>query len=225
MKKIFLTLAAVPAFAIAMPAAAQPGYQQGYDVQGNAGFRNRIMQLEARLAAGVQSGEIDRFEARNLRLRFRDFSRLEQQYSRNGLSQAERADLQQRLRGIRQEVRVADNGRYQDNQPGRGGPYEETYADDYDDRNDNRYDSRDDSRYGNVETRERGLLGGIVDRVLGGRSLGVGQRVTGNLQAVPYGYGSRYRDSSSVYYRSDGQRIYEIDARTNTVIRVHAMNR
>ncbi len=35
------------------------------------------------------------------------------------------------------------------------------------------------------------------------------------------GFGSQYRDNNSVYYRSDGQRVYEIDARTNQVIRIH----
>jgi hypothetical protein len=97
-----------------------------------------------------------------------------------------------------------------------------------------RYD-RDDDRYGNNDrdyddryqtpTPQRGGIGGILQSVLGGGGLRVGQRVSGNLGAVPYQYRDQYRDGNGVYYRADNRAIYQIDARTDTVVRVYALNR
>ena len=244
MKKLLLTVTAMSALAAAAPAAAQYGSQgnynnqannQGYNNQGygnqgygNQGYNNsgnwngggqmdmsgRISQLEARLQAGIQSGDIDRTEGREIRQDLRDLRRLERQYSADGLSQTERRDLQQRLRTVRQDIRLADNGRYdrdtrygnwQDDGStyGQGGPYEEP-------------------------CQQRSGLGGLVDTVLGQDACGglqVGQRATGNLYAVPSQYRNQYRDGNGVYYRSDGRSIYQIDARTNSVVRVYGMNR
>ena len=225
-----LTAASVVALAAA-PAAAQGYGNQGYGNQGNnqaygnqgyarggAGIENRIARLEARVQAGVQAGTIDRAEARALRQQLRDLSRLERQYSRNGLSQQERADLQQRVRAFRDDLAAADgrgNGQYgqygDDGYYGQGGPYEEAYC----------------------ENNDRGGLGGIIDGIFGGNNdrdercstLRVGQRASANLGAVPYQYRSQYRDGGGVYYRSDGRSIYQIDARTNTVLRIYDMNR
>jgi len=88
---------------------------------------------------------------------------------------------------------------------GQGGPYEEVCTD-------------------------RGGIGGIIDDLFGtdqcgAGSLRVGQRVSSNLSAVPYEYRNQYRDGNGYYYRSDGRSIYQIDARTQTVIRVYDMNR
>ena len=93
-----------------------------------------------------------------------------------------------------------DNGYY-----GQGGPYEEA-----DDACDN-----------------RGGIGGVIDDVLGRgcTTLRVGSRVSSNLGAVPYEYRNQYRDGNGYYYRSDGRSIYQIDVRTNTVVRVYSMNR
>jgi len=224
MKKILFAMTAIGALAVAAPAAAQYGSQTYANAGVNAGFDSRIAQLEARFQAGIQQGLIDRREAYSLRQQLRDLRRLESRYSYNGLSMQERADLQQRLRFVRQNLRLADgggNGRYSayDNDPyygqsgnygqngtyyGQGGPYQvpDNYA-----------------------CQSRGGIGGILDNVLGGGCLRVGQRVSGNLSAVPYEYRSQYRDGGGVYYRSDGRAIYEIDARTNTVIGVYGMAR
>ncbi len=79
-----------------------------------------------------------------------------------------------------------------------------------------------------------GGLGGIIDSIFGGGNnrnndecggLRVGQRAGGNLSAVPYQYRTQFRDGGGVYYRSDGRAIYQIDARTDTVLRVYDMNR
>ncbi|MEA3009779.1 MAG: hypothetical protein QOJ91_1471 [Sphingomonadales bacterium] len=236
MNKILLSMAAMGAIAVAAPAAAQSwnngsnGYNDGYNVNagGGMGISSRIAQLDARLSAGIQSGDISRSEARSLRMQVRDLQRLEQQYSYNGLTSTERQDLQQRLRTLREDIRMADNGRYDRdtrygsvNDPyynngydnggytGQGGPYEQPY-DTYCDSN---------SRAG---------LGGLIDGVLGRNNnscgLRVGARASGNLYSVPSQYRYQFRDGNGVYYRSDGRNIYQIDARTQTVLRIYDIN-
>jgi hypothetical protein len=96
--------------------------------------------------------------------------------------------------------------------------------DGYDDRDHNR-DGRWDNDQGYQQTNDRGVVGQILDRVTGNGGLRVGQRVSGDLGNVPYAYRSQYRDSDNFYYRSDDRNIYQIDARTQTVVRVYAMNR
>lgn len=246
MNKILLSMAAVGALAAAAPAAAQSGY---YGTNANAGFgiSNQIAQLDARLQAGIQAGLIDRREARELRMDLRDLRRLERQYSYNGLTQAERQDLRQRVRALRQEIRMADNGRYdRDNRYGNwNDPYDNDGYAGRMDRNNDGWDDRDFDRDGRIDDGysgrggpyepaydpacdTRGGIGGVIDSVLGRDncySLRVGQRATGNLYSVPSQYRYQYRDGNGVYYRSDGRAIYQIDARTNTVLRVYAMDR
>ncbi|MGZ8343030.1 MAG: hypothetical protein ACXW27_05470 [Allosphingosinicella sp.] len=96
--------------------------------------------------------------------------------------------------------------------------------DGYDDRDhdrDGRWDDDGDHR----QTDGRGVVGQIIDRVTGNDGLRVGQRASANLGAVPYAYRNQYRDSGNVYYRSDGRQIYQIDARTQTVVRIYAITR
>lgn len=215
MNKLLLSMAAVGALAVAAPAAAQYGY--GNNFNSNISMSNRIAQLEGRLNAGISAGVINRAEARSLRMELRQIQRLERQYSYNGLTRAERQDLQMRLRNFRQDLRLADNNRFDrdnrygawndpfwnDGYTGRGGPYESDY---------------------DVVCENRGGISGVIDSVLGREncySLRVGSRATGNLYSVPSQYRYRYRDGNGVYYRSDGRAIYEIDARTNTVLRIY----
>jgi hypothetical protein len=233
MNKLLLSMAAVGAIAVAAPAAAQGNWNNDNNWNANAGggmgISNQIARLDARISAGIASGEISRAEARNLRMDLRQLRQLERQYSYNGLTQSEREDLRSRLRELREDVRIADNGRYDrdsryswddrydnngsyDNNgayTGRGGPYEQPY-DTY------------------CETNTRGGIGGLIDGVLGrnGNNCGlrVGARATGNLYSVPSQYRYRYRDGNGVYYRSDGRNIYQIDARTQTVLRIYAMD-
>jgi len=220
MNKILLSMAAVGAIAVAAPAASQTW--SNANAGGGMGISNRIAQLDARLSAGIQSGEISRSEARTLRMQVRQLQRLEQQYSYNGLTQTERQDLQQRLRALREDIRMADNGRYDRdsrygswNDPyynnngvytGQGGPYEQPY-DTY------------------CDTNTRGGIGGLIDGVLGRNDANcgarVGARAPSGLYSVPSQYRYRFRDGNGVYYRSDGRNIYQIDARTQTVLRVY----
>jgi hypothetical protein len=222
MNKILLSMAAMGAIAVAAPAAAQSWSNSNSG--GTMGISNRIAQLDARISAGISSGEINRGEARSLRMQLRDLRQLERQYSYNGLTQTERDDLRTRLRDLREDIRIADNGRYDrdsrygswndpyysnDAYTGRGGPYEQPY-DTY------------------CDTSNRGGIGGLIDGVLGRNdncyNLRVGSRATGNLYSVPSQYRYRFRDGNGVYYRSDGRNIYQIDSRTQTVLRVYDMD-
>ncbi|HEX8572558.1 MAG TPA: hypothetical protein VF759_07395 [Allosphingosinicella sp.] len=96
--------------------------------------------------------------------------------------------------------------------------------DGWDDRDYNR-DGRWDNDEGYRQTDNRGVVGQILDRVTGNDGLRVGQRAPADLGGVPYAYRARYRDGNGVYYRSDGRQIYQIDARTQTVVQVYALNR
>ena len=219
MNRILAALTAASAIALAAPAAAQYDYQANANAGGRVGIENRIARLDARIDAGVESGAITRREARSLRQELRAIVRLERQYSRDGLNRQERADLQQRVRSFREQLRMADE---------RTGQY--AYSDDYDDRYEDGYYGQG-GPYEEVDCDRNGGLGGILDSIFGGgddcarSGLRVGQRVSGSLGAVPYEYRSRYRDGGGVYYRSDGRSIYQIDARTHTVLRIYAMNR
>jgi hypothetical protein len=126
------------------------------------------------------------------------------------------------------EERYGNDGRYDE----RSGRDDDRYGRDDDryGRDNDRY-GRDDDRYGRDDDRyetpaaPRGGIGGVIDSILGGGGLRVGQRVSGNLGAVPYEYRNQFRDGNGVYYRADNRAIYQIDARTDTVVRVHALNR
>jgi hypothetical protein len=218
------------------------GYgNQGYaNAGGTVGVANRIAQLDARLQAGIQSGAISRQEAQSLRAQLRQLRQLERQYSYNGLTQQERQDLQQRLRSVRQQLRTADDGRYdQDSRYGswddgndNGGYAQGGYNNGgYNNGGYNNGGYAQGGPYQDVQEvcETRGGLGGVIDRVVGrddcGGGFRVGQRVSGNLYSVPNEYRYQYRDGNGVYYRSDGRQIYQIDARTNTVVRVYGMGR
>ena len=257
MNKILTTMAALSAIAIAAPAAAQ---SNGYpNASGNQTYQNgayadstigaRIQQLRIRVQSGVRSGSITRREAAQLNRQLRQLSNLERQYSRNGLSQQERADLLQRVRNVRQQIRQADGGdqsRWGDNGGedgdgqyegswGRNGQYGQGGQQGRIDRNNDGYDDRDydrDGRWeddvnpgGYQEPAHSGGIGGLIQDVLGVGGLRVGQRASANLGAVPYEYQDRFRDGNGSYFRSDGRQIYEIDARTQTVMRVYPITR
>ena len=234
MRRLLISMAAVSTLAIAAPAAAQYSYQGNANAEANfnARFDQRLDALQDRLDAGIENGSIDRAEARQLRMQLRTLDRMQRDYAVNGITRQERMDLQQRLRSLRQELQFADGGAYDrydryganddfyrdDRYQGRGGPYDGD-GDGWDDRD---CDRDGDIDSGGCDTRRSGL-GGFIDSILGGGGLRVGQRVTGDLYAVPYEYRSRYRDTGAFYYRSDGRRIYQIDSRTNVVARVHPM--
>jgi hypothetical protein len=240
MNKLLFAMTAVGALAVAAPAVAQTGYATGYNdpygynARGDAGIDARLAQLEARLNADISAGAISRSDERRLRAQIAGLRRIEWQYSRNGLSASERMDLQQRLRSVRDQFRMADRG-YGDDRYGWNDRGDTRYGN-----NDAYYDDRDpnlargnNTYYGQggpyepVQTCSRGVIGSVVDAVTGRDcvTLRVGDRAGANLYGVPVEYQDRYRDGYGYYYRSDGRSIYQIDARTNTVLRVYDIGR
>lgn len=228
MRNLYLGIAALPLLAVAAPAAAQyyPNNQNQYANHSNGNLSVRIDQLSARLQAGVQSGSITRRDAAPIREQIRQLSWLERRYSANGLSGQERADLQQRVRMVRQQLRAADhrnNGRYaqwdaEDGyQQGYGQGYQQGYGQGYEQPYQQGYGQ------GYQQPVQQGGIAGVLGQLLGGGGLQVGQRVSGNLYAVPPHHQNHYRDGNGVYYRSDGRRIYQIDARSQTVVRILPM--
>lgn len=245
--KTLMTIAAVSALAVAMPAVAQNANANANTGVGT-GITNRIVQLNTRLDVGIRQGKIDRREARTLQSQVRELSRLQGQYDRDGLTRQERRDLRQRIRDVHQRIRVADRGFYDryerygyndsdydnDRYAGAYGGYNNGYNGYYDGGyNEGAYVNNgyygQGGPYEEAENCQTGSgVIGFIGRVLGRDDecgLEVGDRVTGNLYGVPTSYRNRYRDTGSVYYRSDGRNIYQIDTRTNTVLRVFPMNR
>jgi hypothetical protein len=100
-----------------------------------------------------------------------------------------------------------------------------------DDDDDYRSDDRIDSDRDGWDDRDRDRDGRWEDDSpevgvnLSTGMLRVGQRAGANLGGVPSQYRDRYRDGGGVYYRSDGRAIYQIDARTNAVVRIYAIGR
>jgi hypothetical protein len=215
MKKLIAALAAASAVGMAMPLAAQTGVNRDVYAGSSANIANRIARLDARIQMGVNVGTISPTEARNLRLELRQITRVERRYSRGGYTQAERRDLQQRLRGFRDQLAAADGrgnqyGYRNDGYYGQGGPYEEVEC--------------------HVDQGSFGGIGGIFDSIFGGDEddcvgLRVGQQASGNLSVLPAQYRSQFRDGNGIVYRTDGTQIYQIDVRTNTVLRVYGMTR
>ena len=212
MKRILLTMAAVPVMLAAAPLLAQTRADAG--MWNDTGISNRISQLGSRIQAGIRSGEINRVEARRIRPGFLALQRLHARYRVNGLSLFERNDLRARMQNLRQEIRLADRGswdRYErfafddDRFIGRGGPLG---------------DEDDDG----ICTQGRGI-GGLLERLIDRDDdcLRVGDFAQGALYGVPSHLRFRYRDNAHVYFRTNGRNIVQIDRRTNRVVGVHPM--
>lgn len=101
MKTLILPLAAVTALT-AGAASAQP---YGYDRGGWTPIERRLERLDHRIDQGVRSGQLTRREADRLRDRFYSVVRLETRYSRNGLSNWERQDLNRRFDQLSRQIR------------------------------------------------------------------------------------------------------------------------
>lgn len=114
-KKVLISLVAVTALsAAAMPAAAQSRgydrdhdrdrYEQNWD-RGWDRIDRRFERIDRRIDQGMRNGQISYREAQRLRGQFHELIRLEQRYSRGGLSRAERNDLEQRFNRLSAQVR------------------------------------------------------------------------------------------------------------------------
>ncbi len=100
MKKFLAIAAATAALAIAAPASAQ-SWQN---------INQRQYNLDQRIDAGVRNGTLTRNEAARLRADFRDLAQLEAQYrASNGLSYAERQDLDRRFDALSARIRSERN--------------------------------------------------------------------------------------------------------------------
>ncbi len=210
MKKIFMTMAAMSALAVGAPAFAQGNSQYA-----NGNVQARVQQLQVQLQTGIQSGAISRQEASPLRDQLRQLVRMERIYARDGISGRERAELQQRINGLRQQMRfAARNGdnRYGNDRYGQNGQYPNGQYD-----RDDRYDRDDDDRY------DRDDRYGNDDRYQG--SLRIGQRVSANLGGLPSELRDRFRDGGGYYYRYGNGNVYQVDARTQTIVRVYDARR
>ncbi len=138
-----MTMAAASALAIAGSATAQ-------SAQSNMG----VDQLEAEIQAGVRSGAIASADGRSLNEQLRQLRYTEYQYGRDGLTRAERRDLRDRTRNLRQQIRYAartdPDDRYAQSQ------WIDRNRDGFDDRDydrDGRWD--DDRRYGSSDRVDR----------------------------------------------------------------------
>lgn len=103
MKK-YLTLALSAAAVLATPGIANAqAYQSINQRQAN--------QLQ-RIDQGVRTGALTRPEAQRLRAQFRDLAALERRYrNSNGLSRAERSDLNRRFDALSRRIRNQRNDR------------------------------------------------------------------------------------------------------------------
>jgi hypothetical protein len=252
MNKILIALAATTAFAGAAPAAAQYGAGYGAPIRSDqlqlqlqAGIRSGAISRAEAMPLRDQLLQLTRMERLYARDGISGRERADLQHRINTLRQDIRmAERTGDGRYGRDDGRYDSDGRYSadnaydrdrdgwdDRDGNRDGRWDvdaryDSNRDGWDDRDTNR-DGRwdNDGGYGRDQVQDRGIVGQIVDRVTGTGGLRVGQQASADLAAVPYSYRSDFRDGAGTYYRSDGRQIYQIDARTQTVVRIYAMNR
>ena len=107
--KTFTILAAASVLALSAGAASAQGWMS---------INQRQANLDARIDAGVRSGDLTRQEAVTLRGDFRAVSNLEATYRRNGLSNWERTDLDRRFDALSNRIRFERHDR--DDRQGNG---------------------------------------------------------------------------------------------------------
>jgi len=110
MRKFLISALLIGATAVtAAPASAQYGrgdrgaYGGGY--RSDDGIDQQIRQIEQRIRTAMQNRTIDRREADRLLRQADQIDRLEDRYSRNGLTAYELRDLRQRVQNLRQQLR------------------------------------------------------------------------------------------------------------------------
>ena len=104
--KTLTILAAASVLALSAGAASAQGWSS---------INQRQASLDARIDAGVRSGDLTRQEAVGLRSDFRAVSNLEATYRRDGLSTWERTDLDRRFDALSNRVRFERNDRQERN--------------------------------------------------------------------------------------------------------------
>ncbi len=100
-------LIAVSALSVPMAASAQARHPQAQvQVQSWQSINARQANLDRRIDQGVRNGALSRREATALRAEFRQLVQLEARYRRNGLTVAERRDLDQRFDRLSARIRI-----------------------------------------------------------------------------------------------------------------------
>ena len=112
MRKFLISAMLLSSVAISAPAAAQ--VRGGYGFQGGH-IERQLDQLEREIDRLRDRRLISRDEAFRLDRRAEQIDRLHDRYRRNGLSQFEHRDLQNRIQHLRQAVRAERReGRFED---------------------------------------------------------------------------------------------------------------
>ncbi len=110
MRKALISALILSSFAAAAPAAAQyrgGGYDRGY--RSDDRIDQQIRQIEDRIERAAERRLISGREANRLLRQADQIDRLEDRYSRNGLTRWEVQDLRQRLQNLRQQLRWERN--------------------------------------------------------------------------------------------------------------------
>jgi TolA-binding protein len=147
MRKLLIPAVLLGAAAsVSVPASAQPyrGYQQNYVNDDRIDLR--ISEIRDRIRRAAAERRISRGEAERLLRQADQIDRLEDRYSRNGLTQWEVQDLRQRVQQLRQQLRF-------DRQDGPGYGYGDNYGPGYG--NQYRDDDRIDMQIRQIEERIR----------------------------------------------------------------------
>jgi Skp family chaperone for outer membrane proteins len=103
MKKVLLSLAAVSAIAVAVPAAAQPAYRYA-NVDARA-INAHQADLAQRIDRAFRNHRISRAEANRLMAELRKIEALEHRYRAGGLNRWERDQLEARLDRLQAQLR------------------------------------------------------------------------------------------------------------------------
>jgi hypothetical protein len=104
MRKILISAMLLSAVSISAPAAAQFRGGQGYG-QG-ANIERQLDQIEQQIDRLRDRRAISNNEARQLMWQAEQIDRLHDRFARNGLTQYERRDLQNRIQNLRQRVQA-----------------------------------------------------------------------------------------------------------------------
>ncbi len=112
MRKFMISAALLSIAVAAAPASAQRYGDYGH--RSDDRIDHQINQIEERIERAADNGRISRGEARRLLRQAEQIDRLEDRYSRNGLTRWEVQDLRQRVQHLRQQLRFErqDGRRY-----------------------------------------------------------------------------------------------------------------
>ncbi len=195
MKKYLLAAAAVAALGSAAPATAQVGdiIQQGIQgLLGGSGISGRLATLESQVSIAFQRGEISQAEAARLQNELSQLREMDRVFRLDGLSRAERSELQQRLQVLERRIQQARIDR------------------------DDRFDDDDDRRFG-----RNACPPGLAKKNNGCMPPGQAKKADrGDGRFGDMRMDRRFQDSDRFIYRQDGNRILQIDRRTGQVVSV-----